>query len=397
MKQYLFISTLLISLLFLTNLTKCSVAPGTPVWQIAKQILEQITTKSMKKSFCCSGDSANGIDDNDANGDGIIILDIPGKYQLTNNITSQIKTTTDNICLNLNCFTITSTFGTSEMIKIDSLLKNIYICGGILINTGDPSEGGSGIFVDENCSNIQINNVQITGCGIGINLNGANTAETKECFITNCELIENRKGILMTETENSFVQNCHAISCVTSGFELVSSTYNKIISCNATNIANTEDNESSHGFIATDGQGNIFQQCTTKNIQNDGSSGGLASGFTLAGTETDSKIINCLVNTVTSNPSNTYGFGYLLLGGLVSGIPDATGSIIDCFLMENTACNCDYGFAGYFDESMPVKNIGYNNGTNFQTTRIANVHTYDLSNYPPANDAFVMDNISLAD
>ena len=97
-----------------------------------------------------------------------------------------------------------------------------------------------------------------------------------------------------------------------------------------------------------------------------------------------------------STPASTYGFGYLLLGTLTTRIPNDDGSISDCFLMENTACNCDYGLAGSFDANMPVKNIAYNN-TVANYLHISNVHTYDLSSYPPASDAFVMDNISLAD
>jgi hypothetical protein len=120
-----------------------------------------------------------------------------GSYYLTNNLTvssgDAVTIAVDNVTLDLNGFTITSTAPSASgiAIRINGGLKNLVIENGFILsgvtNTGGsysgPGFGNGIIFVNTQPTNTRVTNVSVTGCRFhGVYLAGESTL-VESCMV----------------------------------------------------------------------------------------------------------------------------------------------------------------------------------------------------------------------
>ena len=110
--------------------------------------------------------------------------------------------------------------------------------------------------------------------------------------------------------------NCEALRCQEAGFELHNSQFNSFDKCKTTLITNDDPDKGVVGFSTSAGLGNLFYECVADGIISTTSTFKKnAIGFLFTGsgtnTETESKIINSIVNTVQVSGCGT-GYGIFL-------------------------------------------------------------------------------------
>jgi len=125
---------------------------------------------------------------------GVITIDQPGNYELYEDLSSTVSLTVNDICLDLNGYTIEQTNADENVIQIAADTNNILIFNGNVQNIG-ASGAGSGILVAESTKNIFIQDVRFYGCATGITIAGLSTQEVLFSQIVDCNFVSCLAGI----------------------------------------------------------------------------------------------------------------------------------------------------------------------------------------------------------
>ncbi len=262
----------------------------------------------------------------DSNGyNGVITINTPGLYQLAHDLSSRIVITTSNVSLDLGLYTITRAVGSDTIITISSNLANVTVTNGYLKNIDTVATGGSGIYVGSGCTNIVVHDVSVIGCTMGIMLAGVNGSLVNGCTLSRLNFIANMIGVSSTYAQSIVLQECSALYSTQSGFELNNCQSHCLYDCTALKTTGTA---TAVGFKSTGGTSNLFQRCVAERTKTSSTTfGDKSCGLLLTGSETKTKIVDCVVNetdVVSTQTAITYGVNLAPMfawGGYVSGFP----------------------------------------------------------------------------
>ena len=307
---------------------------------------------------------------------GVMNIVESGSYNINASDVGSVIIDADDVTLNLQNFTLESSG--VHGVEILAGHKNIRIKNGSI--NGD--SGFDGIFTNTGCELITIEDITICSCDNGIQFGGSALRKIKSCEVKNCKFCECNKGVYANYLIKSIFENCQASNCVFSGFEQENSQFNVFDRCKS--LKTGEGSTSSDnvvGFLSSAGTGNLYTECVAEGTNKASSDVNAdVSGFVFLNTEKESKIINSIANSTSLIGSATaYG---IYIGSTVS----------TCLIDSNKACNTIGNATGIFGDSnnnVFVKNLAYNNDTNY-SSGITNVFTEGL-----LSDPNLLDNISL--
>jgi len=230
--------------------------------------------------------------DTDAIG-GVITINTPGRYYFPENITSRIVIDSDSVCLDMNCRSITRSNASENLITVNSNKEKILIKNGALYNTAGPGTG-CGVLINNGSSNIYLENLNITDCGNGVRLDGTYGSEITKCEMALLDLVGNTTAIALNYADKNRVYSCCSAQSTQAGYDLLHSKLNCVENCRA---LFTEGSTSVYGFKSYSGQENLFKDCIIKGTKTDAwEFCNKSYGFLLTGTETETKIIDCIIN-----------------------------------------------------------------------------------------------------
>ncbi len=276
---------------------KVNPAPGQSTWDSAArlgQLSDEVTPILLFQA------------DLDAGG-GLLTISNPGRYQVLEDLAGWILINADNVSLDLNSHRVTCTGFIGDVVtiaggtpgKMQVAVYNGYIQGLV---------GANGVTVDAGCSKISLHDLTIFGCTNGASLAGVNGNVVSECSLVNLNLISNVTGLLLTYADANIVRNCNVLYSTQFGIELNNSQSNCVYDCT---VLKTQGTVTTAGFKSSSGDSNMFQRCVTKQTKTSSTTfGDTANGFLLTGTETKTKILDCIVNetdVISSAMAVTYG------------------------------------------------------------------------------------------
>jgi len=302
-------------------------------------------------------------------------IDTPGVYKIDESGSCCITIDADDVVIDLQGHTLICTTGPA--IEILSGHKNILIKNGSI--KGDGSDDG--IFTGTGCELVRVEDISIYSCDNGISFNGSSGTEIKGCSAVNCAFDSCNKGVFAQHLIKSVFENCIASNCVESGFEQLNSDFNVYDKCKA--LKTGEGSASSvdvSGFSSSAGRGNLYKECAAEGTNKISSDVGISViGLSLLSTETESKVVHCVINSTD-----------LVGSGTAHGIFTAD-TVSSCLIDSNKICNTTggTGIVGDSGKNVFIRNIGFNNDVNF-SPEITNVFTDGLS-----FDPNLLDNISL--
>ena len=282
----------------------------------------------------------------------------------------------DDVYLDLKGYTLNCT--TTHAIQIAAGHKNITITNGAIEGVQKLYDG---IHVRSSCEFIRIEDVSIYNCDNAININGVNASDIKAVSVTACNFNDCNKGVLADYAIKSVFDRCVAQDCVLSGFELKNSQFNVFDKCKALKTGDgSVSSENVVGFSSLAGTGNLYTECVAEGTHKDASDNGISViGLSFLSTETESKVCNCIFNSTDLVGSGT-AYGIYL-----------ADTVSSCLVDSNKICNTSggTGVVGSSVKNVFIRNIGYDNDTNF-SAGIINVFTDGLLYNPN-----LLDNISL--
>jgi len=263
-------------------------------------------------------------------GDETTTIGAGGSYQIMENITGSIIIDADDVYLDLNGFTVSG--DTDPLILISEGKQNIMIKNGAF----EGSVTNIGLQIDKQANTIVLEDLRISNCDKGMLFNAAECepitcAKVDNCFTTSCV-----KGYVLKFAEKVVFEKCQACCCQESGFDLYHARFNKFKECKAIGIGNAVATSDAFGFTSVGGFDNLFYECFAEGVHKDGDSGDgtwckKAIGFNFGFADDDatlpemeSKIINCLVDTVKAPASSWYHamgirFDALLAAEIIEG------------------------------------------------------------------------------
>jgi len=224
-----------------------------------------------------------------------------GSYQLLENITGNVVVSADNVFIDLNGFTITPESGTTAILLTD-VRKNIFISNGSIVGSG----AGTGIGVSAGSQTIVIEDLRIADLDTGVLFLGTEVSPIKCCKMLNCFVANCQAGYFLSFVQNSIFEYCDNCCCVEVGFSLQSCKYNKIKKCKSVRVGSDESSFNAIGFWDTSGTDNLFYECMAEGIYKSSSdfcteaTGFLFDGTSTTDSTTESKIVNCLVDSVSA-------------------------------------------------------------------------------------------------
>ncbi len=249
----------------------------------------------------------------------------PGTYRLTDDMTDfQIITTTSDVAIVFNGFAINNPTEAAPAITIGAGLDNVIIKGGSIV--GNNVSGSSGILINDNCSNVYVNEIKILNEYYGVQIlagTGNNNILIKENNISNCDFgvyasnssnlkirqnfiscptytpVSETTGIYLNNTEGTLIDFC-TISSLNKGIEVYNSTATKIR--NSSLLYLTEIQPERAGIYLTLGAANIIENCLLSSLVTN-VNGGLY-GIVLAD-ENMSLVTDCKVNYIGEQESPT--------------------------------------------------------------------------------------------
>jgi len=222
---------------------------------------------------------------------GPMTLRTAGCYVLGNNINGAIIIAADDVWFDLNNFCVHENTGVTDAIVVEADHKNVSITNGAVKG----SSGFSGIVISEGVELVKIEKLQVFNFTKGIDFDGSPDAKVKACKVKDCTISGCSVGVSGNYLFKSTFENVEVKNCLHSGFGFFSSKWNVFDRCNVVSI---EDNDNTFGFSSTGGQGNLFRECFAENIMTTTSTATKgAFGFLLSG-DRESKIIDCLANTI---------------------------------------------------------------------------------------------------
>ena len=290
-----------------------------------------------------------------------------GYYALEGNTNCCLAIKASDVTLDLNDFTLFCT--DDDVIKTSSLLKNIEIKNGKI--KSDRTQNG--IFVDNGCQLVSIENVTIFECDKGILFSGELNNEIENCVVKDCFIESSTTGVRLSFANKCLLQNCTVANCLVHGFYQSSSYYNVYEGCTALNISSL-GGFLGWGFLSSNGKFNLFSQCKAFNMG--------SYGIQLL-EEEQSKVVSCIFNRM--------GFVGIAL----------TLATVRCIFESNELLNSDgYGILVSpginAQNNLFIKNIAYKNAiANYEPAAdIGNVYIYQgLNNRFP----FLLDNLDVRD
>jgi len=244
-----------------------------------------------------------------------LTIDAPGNYIVGEDISSPITIASDNVYLNLNGYAVYDTTGTNTLITVESGFSDITIRNGSL--AGDTTTlSPIGILIKKDTSLVTLENIRLTYFETAIYFDGQDAEEIKECNGQKITIYASTKGVVAHYLQKSIFENCDVKSCIEAGFELKNSDFNNVTKCTVLGLENDDPDKGAVGFSTSAGQGNLFYECVADGIISTTSSFKKnAIGFLFTGSgqnqETESKIINSIVNTVNVSGCGT-GYGIFL-------------------------------------------------------------------------------------
>ncbi len=295
------------------ELYKVNPAPGQSTWTITKNIgtiSDEMTAIPLFNS--------------DVSG-GVLQISASGNYQLAEDLTDCfINITADRVSLDLKQHKVYFSNAIGPVVMINGRTQ-IRIFNGVL-QGASVGNTGSGVQVDFSSSKVTLADLTIYNCGKGVYLHGTSDLnKVVECTLSGLTLIGNDVGLYMSYADSNIVKSCSALYSNNCGFELLNSQVNCFYDCTALKSIGTA---TVAGFKSTSGTSNMFQRCTTKQTKTSSPTfGDKACGFLLTGTETKTKIVDCVVNetdVVSTQTAITYGVNLAPMfawGGYVSGFP----------------------------------------------------------------------------
>ncbi|MFC1841946.1 hypothetical protein ACFLYA_02660, partial [Candidatus Dependentiae bacterium] len=233
-----------------------------------------------------------------------IIIIGDGSYHLLENIKGSIIIGSNNVVLDLNGFTILD--GADVLITVTAGLQNVLIQNGSIVGNGQ----NIGIKIEQGAKGIRLEDLYISNCNIGTFFDGSPGNPITCCGVDNCFTTSCKTGYWLEFLEKSVFENCEVCNGLQAGFFLDGCKYNKFKHCMVVGITNIMKTQSAVGYWAVDGVDNLFFECFVEGIQKKGESDWCqkAMGFRFTGTERESKIVNCLVDSVSSESlANTFG------------------------------------------------------------------------------------------
>ena len=257
----------------------------------------------------------------------------PGSYQLVENIIGNIVVSTDNVVIDLNGFTIFAGKESFGVIIVSPGVKNVVIKNGTInADFSSSSSWGNepGITVENGTQAIVIEDIKVINATQGIWFAGTVGNEIKCCKVINCFVSNCLDAFTLQYTNNSIFESCDNCSCGQAGFKLETCKYNKIKKCKSVSVGSDDADENAVGFWATGGTDNLFYECMAEGIYKEGSDFCTeATGFLFDGGETESKIVNCLVDSVDAGDTDAVAYGIHLNIELKDAIPECP------FVQEN--------------------------------------------------------------
>lgn len=176
---------------------------------------------------------------------GSLIIDVPGNYQLYEDITDlQVQITSDDVFLDLNSYEISHSAPTAPIFQITG--NNVHVCNGIIRQTAGTLRFG--LYINA-ANSVLVEQVDLFDCDIGIVLNGAS-----ECTIVDCNTISCQSGVYLFNSDNNIIKDCATASCLV-GMGLVLSDQNRFVGCSANNTTRS-------GFALSGCESNILQNCS---------------------------------------------------------------------------------------------------------------------------------------
>lgn len=240
-----------------------------------------------------------------------------GSYHILENITGSITVGTaadKNVVIDLNGFTISGT--AAALITVAQNVENVVIKNGAIC--GDCTNVG--IKLMAGAKRITLENLRISNVNKGIHFAGTTGGNTVECCrVTNVHISHATMGVDLDYTEKSLFKDVEVCCATYFGFDLHVSKYNKFEQCKAIGIVNSDGDKMAAGFRALAGLDNLFFECFSERIAKCDSkfctkAAGFFFGFafdpmkTATVAETESKIINCCVDTIkTTSFGNAFG------------------------------------------------------------------------------------------
>jgi len=285
--------------------------------------------------------------------DGVVhIVDTGSSIQLLENINATVQISADTVVVDLNGFKIKSS--NSPVIQIDADQKNIVIKNGSIEGIRPEGSGtvpAVGVLIKDGAKSVHLENLNITHCFKGIHLEGTPGNKVECCTFTNCFINDCEVGVDMVHANKCVFQDCDVCECNYKGFSVVECMYNKFIQCKAIRVGPGDLSWGAYpldgltaGFAALGGKDNLFYECFAEAVcKTDAATEwcrkamGFWFGFEGNVPETESKIVNCFVDSIKgAGFGNAFGINLEMklrdsIVSIIKGdfIPDNEGSAID--------------------------------------------------------------------
>lgn len=293
--------------------------------------------------------------------DGPTTITLPGSYCLIQDVNGSIIIDSDSVILNLNNHEIS---GATNNIEILSGHSEIFIKNGVIRNAAN-----NGILIEEDASNIEINNVDFIGNSTGVNLAGTMANNVSLIKFQTLKFIENTNRAI----QGSYVANSSIYNVIFQGnlgtrvidinnarsLSLLNVLVNNnssgsslspiyITDSSNTAILHTQVHENTAetsliGIELTNDQNTKVAESTVHGNTLTGDCTGI-----LTGTSRDIKIFECYINQNVSSGGNNVGIDsnnvQKLLVTNVQVNNNVCGPVSNCFGFnaENSCSDCTY-------------------------------------------------------
>jgi len=231
---------------------------------------------------------------------GVYTISNSGVYCLAEPITGKIQINANNVVLDLNGKTMTSS--SDNCVEVNGT-SNALIKNGSVI-----AASNNGIAVLSGSNQVTIKNVTSYGSAVGIN-----ATSSTNVYVDSCDLIASDTGMMFDTVSRGQVNNTTASDSMYIGFLLDASSKNLLKSCHALNTgqALADLTADIYGFFSTDGSSNIFCECVAQNTLALTVTGvtNVTAGFALTGTESNSEISKC-TSSIIQTSENGFAIPY---------------------------------------------------------------------------------------
>jgi len=248
---------------------------------------------------------------------GVYVIEKPGIYKLSGNTSACIEIYADDVLLDLSGATLCG--DCDPLIKVLPERRNVKIINGVLKGQSDCSNRG----IEIQCPNddIEIRNLSIYFCSIGIDLNGALDCPIKGVRVADSKMHDCKIGISLKWAFKSVFDKCEVYNSVVHAFELFNSEFNVFDNCKALQTVNSDPDGDAIGFYSTRGRANLFRECVVEGTtKTEGGFYNNAVGFLLTGScdimERETKIIDSVVNTTKIETGDGFAYGIKLEAAL---------------------------------------------------------------------------------